>query len=459
MTQQFSVRGRTIAAYVLPTMPLAALGLPLVVYVQPFYISTLGLDQNAVALVLFAARILDIIVDPIIGWLGDTTRTRWGRRRPWIVAAVPPFVAGVFLLFIPPQDATITYFAIWIVVSYLAYSVATISHIAWGAELSTIYHERSRIQGWREFAAVAGFLLVLALPVLIEVFHPGSSAHDKLAVMGWFICIAMPITVAILVSLVPEPPLDAETDRHKLDVGAAVRLIIGNSALRRLLMADLLQGLAPGITGALFIWMVVYYFQLPAQYSTLLFIYFVAGLFFIPLWIKLSYRLSKHRTLCVAMFYSLAVTPLMLLLPKGEFPIVAAAFVVYGVTYGAGGFLLRSMMADVVDIDTLATGRERAGLFYSLLVLTNKLGFAASALIVLVLSAIGFRAEPGAVNSPEAIQGLAYVFVGFPMLFLLLTIFVMWNFPIDKFKQQEIREAIARKRAQVVPDINAIDPS
>ncbi len=459
MTQQFSVRGRTIAAYVLPTMPLAALGLPLVVYVQPFYISTLGLDQNAVALVLFAARILDIIVDPIIGWLGDTTRTRWGRRRPWIVAAVPPFVAGVFLLFIPPQDATITYFAIWIVVSYLAYSVATISHIAWGAELSTIYHERSRIQGWREFAAVAGFLLVLALPVLIEVFQPGASAHDKLAVMGGFICIAMPITVAILVTLVPEPPLDAETERHKLDVGAAVRLIIGNSALRRLLAADLLQGLAPGITGALFIWVVVYYFELPSQYSTLLFIYFVAGLFFIPLWIKLSYRLSKHRTLCVAMFYALAVTPLMLLLPKGEFPIVAAAFVGYGVTYGAGGFLLRSMMADVVDIDTLATGRERAGLFYSLLVLTNKLGYAASALIVLVLSAIGFRAEPGAVNSPEAVQGLAYVFVGFPMLFLALTILVMWNFPIDKFKQQEIREAIARKRAQAVPDINAIDPS
>ena len=457
--QQFSVRGRTIAAYVLPTMPLAALGLPLVVYVQPFYITGLGLDQNAVALVLFAARILDIIVDPIIGWAGDSTRTRWGRRRPWIIASVPPFVAGVFLLFIPPQDATINYFAIWVVVSYLAYSVASISHIAWGAELSTVYHERSRIQGWREFAAVAGFLLVLALPVLLETFQPGVTAHDKLALMGWFICIAMPITAAILVSLVPEPPLDASTEKHKLDVGGAIRLIAGNAALRRLLAADLLQGLAPGLTGALFIWMVAFYFELPGQSSTLLFIYFVAGLFFIPLWIKLSYRMSKHRTLCVAMAYALCISPLLLVFPKGDFNVLAIAFILYGVTYGAGGFLLRSMMADVVDIDTLATGRERAGLFYSLLVLTNKLGYAASALIVLVLSQIGFDAKRGLENTPEAIQGLAYVFVGFPMFFLVLTILVMWNFPIDKFKQQEVREAIARKRAQAVPDINAIDPS
>jgi Na+/melibiose symporter-like transporter len=442
----FTLRGRTIAAYVLPTAPLAALGLPLVVYVQPFYISVLGLDQNAVAFVLFAARLLDLFIDPVIGWMGDSTRTRWGRRRPWIVASVPPFVAGVFLLFIPPLDATITYFAVWVVISYLAYSVAGISHIAWGAELSTVYHERSRVQGWREFAAVAGFLMVLLLPVLLEVFDPSATPHDKLAIMGWFILIAMPVSVAILLAGVPEPPL-TDGKAHKLDVGAAIRLIATNSALRKLLAADLLQGLAPGITGALFIWMVSYYFELPKQYSSLLFIYFVAGLFFIPLWIRLSYRMTKHRTLCVAMAYAAAITPLMLLLPKGNFPVIAAAFVIFGVTYGAGGFLLRSIMADVVDVDTLATGRERSGLFYSLLVMTNKLGYATSSLIIPVLSLVGFRAEPGAVNTPEAIQHLAYVFVGFPCLFLLLTIWVMWNFPIDKFKQQELRDAIARRRA------------
>jgi Na+/melibiose symporter-like transporter len=450
----FTLSNRTIAAYVLPTAPMAALGLPLVVYVAPFYVSGLGLDQTSVGLVLLLARLLDLLVDPIIGWMGDSTRSRWGRRRPWILASVPPFVIGVFLLFVPPDGATIGYFAAWVILSYLAYSVAAISHIAWGAELSSLYHERSRVQGWREFAAVAGFILVLLLPVGLELFVPTSTPHDKLALMGWFIVIAFPITVAVLLAVVPEPPL-LETKAHKLDVGAAIRLIFSNAALRRLLIADLLQGLAPGITGALFLWMIGFYFELPRSSSTLLFIYFVAGLFFIPLWIRLSYRLSKHRTLCIAMLYSAVLSPMMLLLPKGDFLILSIAFILYGVSYGSAGFLLRSIMADVVDIDTLATGRERAGLFYSLLVMTNKLGFAAAGLVYPILVIFGFDGRPGVVNSPEAIQGLAYVFVGLPWVFVMLTVIVMWNFPIDEFKQREVREAISRHREKEAAEIAA----
>ena len=450
----FTLPGRTIAAYVLPTAPLAALGLPLVVYVAPFYVSGLGLDQAQVGLILLVARMLDLVVDPLIGWASDTTRTRWGRRRPWLTAAVPFFVTGVFLLFLPPQGATIVWFSTWVILSYLAYSVAAISHIAWGAELSGHYHERSRIQGWREFAGIAGFLLVLALPVLLETFDHTATIVDKVALMGWFVSIAMPITVAITLWVVPEPPSPARG--HKLDVGAAVRLIAGNAALRKLLLADLLQGLAPGITGSLFIFLIAYYFGLPKASSTILFIYFVAGLFFVPMWIKLSYRISKHRTLCAALLYTSALIPLVLLLPKGDFWITTVAFVLFGVGYGAGGFLLRSMMADVIDIDTLATGSERSGLFYSLLVMTNKLGYAAAGLAYPILSMVGFDGRPGAVNSPEAIHGLALVFVILPLIFMLLTVWSMWNFPIDEFKQREIREAIARKREAAAAEIAAM---
>lgn len=443
---EFTLRGPTIAAYVLPTAPLAALGLPLVVYVAPFYVSGLGLDQSQVGLVLLAARLLDLLLDPLIGWASDTTRSRWGRRRPWMTASVPFFVTGVYLLFLPPEGATIGWFSAWVILAYLAYSVAAISHIAWGAELSVHYHERSRVQGWREFAAIAGFLLVLALPVLLEAVDHSATIVEKVALMGWFVCITMPICVAITLWAVPEP--EAPHGKHKLEVGAAIRLIAGNAALRKLLLADLLQGLAPGITGSLFIFLISYYFEMPKASSTILFIYFVAGLFFVPMWIKLSYRLTKHRTLCAALLYTSALIPLILLLPKGNFWVLTGAFVLFGVGYGAGGFLLRSMMADVIDIDTLATGRERAGLFYSLLVMTNKLGYAAAGLAYPVLAAVGFDGRPGVVNSPEAINGLGLVFVGLPLLFMLLTVWAMWNFPIDKFKQQELREAIARRRAE-----------
>ncbi|MFO1236402.1 MAG: MFS transporter [Alphaproteobacteria bacterium] len=451
----FTLPGRTIAAYVLPTAPLAALGLPLVVYVAPFYVSGLGLDQAQVGLILLVARMLDLVVDPLIGWASDTTRTRWGRRRPWLTAAVPFFVTGVFLLFLPPQGATIAWFSAWVILSYLAYSVAAISHIAWGAELSGHYHERSRVQGWREFAGISGFLLVLALPVLLETFDHSATLVDKVGLMGWFIVIAMPLSVLVTLMVVPEPPAPARPG-HKLDIGAAIRLIAGNAALRKLLLADLLQGLAPGITGSLFIWLISYYFELPKAASTILFIYFVAGLVCVPLWIRLSYRFSKHRTLCMALLYTSALLPLLLLVPKGSFAALVPAFVLFGVGYGAGGFLLRSIMADVIDIDTLATGSERSALFYSLLVMTNKLGYAAAGLAYPVLSLVGFDGRPGSTNTPDAVFGLALTFVCLPLVFMLLTAWSMWNFPIDEFKQREIREAIARKRQAEADEIAAM---
>lgn len=451
----FTLSGRTIAAYALPTIPLAALALPLVVYVAPFYITGLGLDQASVGAVLLIARLLDLLVDPFIGWMGDSTRTRWGRRRPWIVASVPPFVIGVYLLFIPPEGATISYFAAFIILSYLAYSVATISHIAWGAELSGQYHERSRIQGWREFASVSGLILVLALPVILENLVEGATVHDKLFAMGWFVCISLPVTVSLLLMFVPEPSIE-ETGHRKLEIAAAIRLIVGNATLRRLLLADLFAGLAPGITGALFIWMVSFYYELPAYASTLLFIYFISGLVFIPLWIQLSYKISKHRTFCVALLYNAALSPLILLLPKGDFLMTTLLFIALGVSYGAAGFLLRSIMADVIDVDTLATGSERAGLFYSLLVMTSKLGVAAAGLVYPILSVFGFDGRLGMDNGPDAIQNMAYVFVGLPWILVVATAAVMWNFPIDQFKQQEIREAIARNRLAAAKEIEAI---
>lgn len=440
-----ALSGRMIAAYALPTAPLAALGLPLAVYVAPFYVSGMGLDQAAVGLVLLAARLLDLLVDPLIGWGCDSTRSRWGRRRPWLTAAVPVFVVGVFLLFMPPEGATIGWFATWVILSYLAYSVAAISHIAWGAELSGHYHERSRIQGWREFAGIGGMLLVLALPVILEIFEPAATIVDKVTLMGWFIVVTMPLSVAITLWCVPEPAAP-EKSREKLDLGAAWKLIIGNRALRKLLLADLLQGLAPGIVGALFIWVVAYYFQLPQAASTILFIYFATGLLFVPFWIWLSYRMSKHRTLATALLYVSALIPLVLILPKGEFWVAAGIFAAFGVGYGAGSFLLRSIMADVIDLDTLATGQERSGLFYSLLVMTNKLGFAAAGLAYPILTIMGFDGRPGVVNSPEAIEGLGLTFVVLPVGFMLLTAWSMWNFPINEASQREVREAIARKR-------------
>ena len=444
-----SLRARVIAAYAGPAAPLAALGLPLSVYVGPLYVTELGLDQSMVGFILVAVRLLDIIVDPLIGWAGDSTRGRWGRRKPWMIAAVPLFMVGVFMLFIPPTGSGVGWFSTWLILSYLAYSIGAISHIAWGAELSGAYHERSRIQGWRECAAITGILLVLVLPILIDFTDPGAPLSEKVMVMGLFLMAAFPLTILVALFAVPEPDVPAG-GAHSLDLSAAFRLIGSNKALRRLLAADLFQGLVPGMTTAMFLWMVTYYFGLGMYASALIFAFSLIGLAIVPIWMRISYRLSKHRTLAISMIWGICVMPFLLVIPTGNIVAASIVFMLFGAAYSASGFLLRSMMADVVDMDTLATGQERAGLYYSLLVMTNKLGYAAAGFVYPILAMVGFDGRRSD-NPPEAVMALAIVYVTLPCICLALTALSVWNFPIDEAKQRDVRDAIASRRLQPRP--------
>lgn len=446
----FTLRLHTVMAYAGPALPISALGLPLALVAYPVYSKDLDvtgdptINQTVVGLIFTLVRLVDLVVDPLLGYLMDETRTPWGRRRPWVAGSVPLLLLGVYMLFNPPLDASWVYLAVWITLTYLAFSALTIAHMSWGAELSPHYHERSRIQGAREFALVLGMLLVLLLPVVLNLLGLQLDDLGQMAAMGWFVVILMPLLVGIAWVAVPEPPL---RPREREDWSAAWRLIASNAALRRLLLADLCQGIAPGITATLYIYLIVQAFELPGQWGWLLLVYFVAGLVGVPAWIRLSYRFSKHRTLAFAMFYGSAVLPFMFFIPPGVAWIVAIGNFLYGLAYGAAAFLLRAILADVADQDTAVSGKDRAGLYYSLLVMTNKLGGAlAPAIVGVLLDQIGFDPRPGMTNSAEAIELLVAMFVLLPMAFMLVTGLVMWNFPLDEEKQRTLREQIARRR-------------
>lgn len=450
---QFKLPMRTVAAYAGPCIPISGLGLPLALVVAPFYTIVMQVPQAEVGLIFGLVRLIDLLVDPLLGYFMDRTRTRWGRRKPWVTLAVPFILGAVFMLFVPPLEnkGDWVYLTIWAIVAYLAYSTIAIAHMSWGAELSPDYKERSRIQGAREFAFVFGMLIVLVLPEIValivpEYFGVGPVGFaNKVMVMGAFIIIALPITVAIAWRYVPEPPL-VEHHGHE-DWRAAWRVLRTNRSLQRLLLADLFQGLAPGITAALFIFLITIAYQLPGQEFILLLIYFLSGLAGIPVWIRISYKFSKHRTLAFAMFYSAITLPGIMLITPGDFWMLAAAFAFYGFAYGVAGFLLRAIMADVADEDTAQTGKERAGTYYSLLVMTNKMGYAlAPAIAYPVLDMIGFSSAHGAVNSPEAIENFLYIYVFLPMIFLFMTAATMWNFPLDEARQKELRDKIAENR-------------
>jgi Na+/melibiose symporter-like transporter len=431
----------TLLAFAFPAAPISAMGLPLVVHLPPFYAGTLGLGLTVVGSIFMLARFWDVITDPILGVVSDHFETRWGRRRHWIVLSVPIMLVSVYMIFMPSAPVGATYLIFWLFVLYIGWTLLTISHISWGAELTSDYHDRSRVQGARELLLILGMVFVLALPALIERTHPTDVAAARVAAMGWFVLVLLPISVALAVWKVPERP----TPRPEhVPFGQAVRVLVESRPLRIVLAADIISGVSGGIVAGLFLFLAEDVLKLGKLSSALLLCYFISGVSFIPLMLWISRRLGKHKTVALSSLFNAVTVPFILILPESNPLVALGAFVLFGVNMAAGPFLFRAIMADVADHDTVQTKQTRTGLFYSLLTSTNKVGAAiAIGISYTMLDVVGF--VPGGENSVAALDGLRLVIVVPATIVSVLVAMLLWRFPLDEAQQKANREILDRR--------------
>ena len=228
----------TMAAFAAPCLPMAGLGLPLVVYLPEFYSSELGLSLAQVGAAFGAVRLLDMAFDPFIGGVMDGTRTRFGRFRPWFALGAPILMLATYMLFMAHPGVGVGYLWTWLLVLYAGVSIASLSQLAWGAAISPHYDQRSRVYGWWQGGNVIGMILVLTLPALLP--YLGVKGHaEAVGAMGWFVVALLPITVALAVARVPEPVSPVRKERSGL--GEYFKLL-RRPSVARLLVVDFLVG-------------------------------------------------------------------------------------------------------------------------------------------------------------------------------------------------------------------------
>ena len=435
-----------LAAFVGPCLPFAALGLPLVVFLPPFYASYVGVPLAVVGAVFMLLRLADIVVDPVLGALMDGTRSRFGRFRPWLVASTPILMVGSYAIFMAEKGAGAAHLAIWLGVLYVGYSMAVLSQTAWAGVLSAGYHERSRVYAWWQSANVIGMVLVLALPAVVQSLDPGEPAAGIRA-MGWLVVVLLPITIAIAAWRTPEPA--APLLRPSVDWRTYMRLM-KRPALARILTADFLLSMAGGTTGALFLFFIhdAKGFS-PAQSQILLLIYFLGGLAGTPVWTYLARRFGKHRALTATCAYYLFSQLGVQLIPGGSMALAIPGLFIAGLAYASAPILLRAMTADAGDEARLDTGEDRTGVLYALVTSTSKVGYAlAVGVSYPLLSWVGYDAKAGAGNSAAAVQGLQLIFVLTPVILAILTALVANGYKLDAKRHAAVRDALdARDKA------------
>ena len=449
MTRHSAAR---LLAYASPAIPIAALGVPLAVYLPNFYAGPMGLGLATVGTIFMIARLWDVIVDPLLGIWSDRFPSRWGRRRHWMVMSVPILLVASYYVFLPTAPVSGTYLLAGLFGLYLGFTMSLLAHMSWGAELDDDYHERSRIQAYREGLATLGVPLVLMLPAIIEKLGGAKVETARVGAMGWFVIVMLPITVLIAVTAVGER---FHKPQPKISLTQAVGPLLSNRALRLVVGADLASGFSLSALGAMFIYEATDFLQVGHYASLLLLLYFFAGVGFIPVLLRLSYRFGKHRTLIGAAIFNVVFAPAPLFVPPGNVLMASLLLLFLGLNVGSLTVLYRSMMADVADYDEVHTGRRRTGLFYALLTLSAKVGSAlAIGLVYWALALIGFK--PTGANTPAAIRGLNLIFIVVPCICNFAVIVIMRNFPIGLMEQQELRKILDERAAIEVESQNLL---
>ncbi|MBM3538003.1 MAG: MFS transporter [Alphaproteobacteria bacterium] len=448
-----------VTLYALPGIALAIPTLPVYVYLPAFYAETVGLGLAATGAILFAARSLDVITDPLVGVISDRWPTRFGRRKPWMAAGAALAAVALVRLLDPPGGAGGLYLLAWSALLYLGWTLISIPYAAWGAEMTEGYHARARITAAREAAMLAGIVIAGATPALAA--RAGVGEADALALIGWLAIAAGAPTLVALLAFVREPKASPSSPAATATMTALAanasprawrwRALLANGPFLRLGGAWLLNGLANGIPAALLPLYLKHGLKADTDATGVLILaYFLAGVAAVPLWLALSRRIGKHRAWCTAMLAACAAFVWVPFIPEGGIAAFFAVCLVTGAVLGADLALPPALQADVIDLDTLLTGERRAGLFFALWGMATKLSLAAA--VGLALPALAFAGfDPNAPTAP-GLWALAVIYAWVPLVTKLCATFIVWRHPITARRHLAIRRRLAAKGLAEPPE-------
>ncbi len=425
-----------LAAYGGLALPLSTIGLPLSIYLAPFYAGDLGLPLALIGTAMLLGRFSDVITDPLIGLLSDRWRTRIGRRRPWILIGVPLLAASTWVLFNPPSHSLWAFLAA-LTFTYLSFTVLQLPHLAWGGELSNNYEERNRIASTRQAFSIAGLIVSTAIPAWV-LSRPGAGSAEVLHALGIAMLVLLPLFGAIVFWFVPEPA--AAENEPKLDLKRTIRQLWRNAPFRRLSFVLLAAYVAETfrITITLFFARdIIGLTNVGAIYM----MYFAVGFVCVPLWSWLGNRIGKHRALGLA-FGIVALTTLAIFtLEKGQVTLFTVLFLGKGVCFGALELLPASMVADTADVDSVMSRARRQGQLFAVSHMVTKFGQALGQFFSLnLLALVGYNAS-GA-NTPEALFWLKVFYCIGPPLVLAALVPLLWSYPLTAARHRNFQKFV-----------------
>jgi GPH family glycoside/pentoside/hexuronide:cation symporter len=432
----------------------------------------LKVDPALVGIIGFVPRIFDAVSDPMMGYISDNTRSRWGRRRPYIlIGAILAGLVFAGMWQMPEGSSQSFYFWFFLtasIVYFLAYTVYATPFVAFGYEMTPDYHERTRLHA---FANTAGQLAWLGVPWFYAIMASDlfqSTAHGARVLAIW-------VGAAILLLGIVPAIFCRERMAHLQPVNSSrgMRGFVQNTA-------DFFHGLGTTLKCKPFLqlcaatFLVFNGFQLGMSFALYVMIYYVFGgdnkqagdlngwfgsltalstVAVIPLTAAISHPLGKRETFMLTISLSILGYAMKWIgyNPQHPYLLLAACPLV---AFGTGSLftLMGSMISDVCDYDELETGQRREGMFGAIYWWMVKVGMALAGLLAgFLLKASGFDVALESAQPQRTLLLLRLFDVVIPSITSAIALAIMYRYEISESRAREIRVELEQRRGKLQP--------
>ena len=444
----------------------AVIGIFIVVLVQ-----SLGFPGWMWGFVMIFPRLFDAITDPIMGFISDNTKSKWGRRRQYVFLGAIIMGFSFIVMWQLHKESTIdynfTYFLLWSLLFYVGLTIFSVPYVAMGYEMSDDFHERTNIMAVAQFIGQWAWVIAPWFWVIMDdqnFFESSEIAVRELAIWVGLVCMTFAMMPAIFIKGKSTLNEDYDSITFKNIIKSFYTIFVINfvqafkiKAFRKLCIATFLIFNAFNTVAAFTYFIIVFFlfngvtgpdgaWWWPTLFGSVGAL--VTTFLVIPAVTILSNKVGKKKAFIVSQSVSIIgyIMLWFLFIPgKPHMFLLALPFF----SFGIGGLftLMMSMTADVIDLDELNTGKRREGVFGAIYWWMVKFGFGiAGGLSGVILSVIGWESG-GATQTEEALYGLRLFFSGLPILGTLLAIYVMRDYEITEEKAKEISAELAARKA------------
>jgi glycoside/pentoside/hexuronide:cation symporter, GPH family len=426
-------------------------------FLNAFLLDVAGLRPAMAGSIFLIVKVWDAVNDPIVGVLTDRTKSRWGRRRPWLLFAAIPFGLFFFLQWLVPPVSDWGKFWYYLVVAILldaAYTAVNVPYAALTPELTHDYDERTSLSSYRmSFSILGGVFAAFLHTVIVGKFANVYTGYMvSAAIWTFFIIVPNWITFAFT------REVHFKEDRPKgPGFFEGLRIAFSNRAFVLVTLIYLMSWLSIQFVQTNLILYVKYWMGAESQFGTLVLAVQVSAFLFVLLWTRVSARIGKKTTYYIGMSFWIVVEIVLFFVQPGQMGLLFVLAILAGGGVSIGYLIPWSMIPDVIEMDELETGQRREGVFYGFFVFLQKLGISLGlAISNFILEASGYVNQvPGGPipSQPSAVLLALRAFVSLaPAVILMASFLAVRAYPISREKHAAMRAELARRKVPALAE-------